>query len=230
MKTRKRKPVAADIDSTPGNANVNSDAAPVDSTPESEREKPNRISFNVTPEGAPDWERMQPKTKTQLTEVLQNKAVQKELGISQEQAKQISEIGFGEDEANALLDLLGNIDSVAASKIYGIPGEITSQAFAFTPDHRKKINPPLARILNKWGPAMLKTWKDEIGLGIVFFSVLNSQVRIMHILEDKRKRNLPATSGPRSVTPISEPAASKPEEKIEVAKSGDILEDAGIHA
>jgi len=54
--------------------------------------------------------------------------------------------------------------------------------------------------LNKWGPAIVKTWKDEIGLGIVFFAVLNAQVRFMHILDEQRKKNLPAT--PEKVTPI----------------------------
>jgi len=199
MRTKKRSPVAP-ISGLPAPATDHSNPQPAGISLETGSEKPNRISFNVTNEGAPDWERMLPKTRAQLTDLLKDKSVQKELGISETQAAQITEMGFGEDEANALLDLLGNIDSVAASKIYGVPGEITAKAFAFTPDHRKKINPPLTRVLNKWGPAIVKTWKDEIGLGIVFFAVLNAQVRFMHILDEQRKKNLPATL--EKVTPI----------------------------
>ena len=200
MKTRKRAPAQANTKLDPPNSEPNA----VPNLSDSSAEKPNRISFNVTPEGVPDWERMLPKTRAQLTELLKDKAVQETLGLNTEQVKKIEEIGFGEDEANALLDLLSSIDSIAASKIYKVPHEVTSEAFAFSADHRKKINPPLARVLNKWGPAILKTWKDEIGLGIVLFAVLNSQVRLMHILESKRRKNLTPPPAPRPVTSISE--------------------------
>jgi hypothetical protein len=232
MKTRKRKPVALEV-GFPATGNPPENSVIPDPellpSPESEREKPSRISFNVTPDGAPDWERMQPRTKTQLTELLQNKSVQKELGFTPEQAKKIEEIGFGEDEANALLDLLQGIDSIAASKLYGIPSEITSQAFTFSPDHRKKLGPVYARLLNKWGPAALKAWKDEIGAVVLTFAVINSQIRVMHILEEKRKKNVSPMSGPRSVTPISEPAQPRPEEKS-VAVDIDPLQNTSLNA
>jgi len=202
MRTKKRNASAVKTDS-PNMSDTSSVASPVIDVVEIEKEKPNRISFNTTPEGAPDWERMLPKTKSQLTEILRSKAVQKELGISPEEAREAIEAGFGEDEANALLDLLSGINSVAASKIYGVPGEITSVAFKFSEDHRKKINPPLSRVLNKWGPAILKTWKDEIGLGLVLLATLNAQIRLMHMLEDRRKKNLPAQP-PAKVSSISE--------------------------
>lgn len=214
-RTMAPKPAFADSQTSP------SPDAPELPGPEIEREKPNRISFNMTPEGAPDWERMLPKTRAQLTDLLKSKSVQKELGISEQEAKEITEIGFGEDEANAFLDLLSNIDAAAASKIYGVPMEITSQAFAFTPDHRKKINPPMVRVLNKWGPSILKTWKDEIGLTIVLLAVLNAQVRVMHMMEDRRRKNAPA---PKPVTPITQ-TPPKVEEK-EVAS--DPLAEVGL--
>jgi len=207
MRTKKRGPVALNS-ASPALANDPGNLQPAENVSETGSEKPNRISFNVTSEGGPDWERMLPKTRTQLTELLNNKSVQKELGMSEAQSKEISALGFGDDEANALLDVLSKIDSVAAAKIYGVPMEVTAQAFEFTPDHRKKINPPLTRVLNKWGPAILKTWKDEIGLSMIFLSVLNTQVSLMHILEAKRKKNLPAT--PEKVTPITQAETKLP--------------------
>lgn len=223
MRTKKRstmapKPAFADSQNSP------SPDAPELPGPEIEREKPNRISFNMTPDGAPDWERMLPKTKAQLTELLKSKSVQKELGITEQEAKEITEIGFGEDEANAFLDLLSSIDAMAASKIYGVPMEITSRAFAFTPDHRKKITPPMARVMNKWGPAFLKTYKDEIGLAVILFSTLNAQVRVMHMLEEQRRKNAPA---PKPVTPITQaaPAPVKAEEK---SVAPDVLAEVGL--
>lgn len=200
MRTKKRSTNAPSSDSPNSGVTPN-----LTDTADNTGEKPNRISFNVTAEGIPDWERMLPRTKIQLTELLTNKTVQEKLGISPTEAKEVLLTGFGEDESNALLDLLSGINSVAASRIYQVPTEVTSVAFSFSADHRKKINPPLTRILNKWGPAVIKTWKDEIGLGIVFLSVLNAQVRLMHILEEQRKKKQP-----RPVTPISK---TEPEQK-----------------
>lgn len=142
------------------------------------------------------------------------------------------ELTFGDDESYAILDLLHGFNSNAASRIYKIPHEVTSEAFQFSMDHRKKITPAMNKVLNKWGPLIIKKWKDEIGLGIVMFSVLNSQVRAMHFLENKRRKNLPQTVTLRNnVTPISEPQTpqQKTEEKPET-KSDDILENVGFNA
>lgn len=228
MKTRKKKPPTFGADSEPvvPESQVNKEE-----TVKSDGEKANRISFFVTDEGLPDFARMQAKTKGQLSELLRNKAVQSELGITPEEAKKIEEIGFGEDEANGLLDFLSAIDSAAASRIYKVPREVTSVAFQFTPDHRKKINPALTRVLNKWGPAILKTWKDEIGLGIVLLSVINAQVTLMHILETRRQKASGPQSVPNKVTNISEnaPPAPKPEEKP-VAEKENVTETIGLNA
>jgi len=219
MKTRKAKPGAVETDSPNAKPEISAQPAPV----ESEREKAARISFFVTDGGMPEWERMLPKTKEQLAEILRSPNVQKELGISPEEAKQIADMSFGEDEANALLDMIGGINSVAASKLYGIPYEITSKAFSFTPDHRKKACPPIAKVINKWAPMFLKTWKDEIGAAIILFAILNSQVRVMHILEDQRKKNLPARSPAPPVTPIF-----KPDQQTDIpVASGKKSEDTG---
>lgn len=232
MKTRKANNVSAkaNVPSIPEDGKNAPQTPSAGLSPDgvSGAEKTPRVSFFVSPDGTPEWERMLPKTKEQLADILRNPNVQKELGVSPEEAKQIAEMGFGEDEANALLDLIGNINAVAAAKIYGIPGEVTSKAFTFTADHRKKINPPLTRVLNKWAPLMLKTWKDEIGLGIVLFAVLNAQVHVMHMLENQRQKslgNVPARPPAVPVTPIFKPEQVSPENPVaskeEVKQTGD---------
>ena len=226
MKTRKRKADVAigGAGESQGVPELSPDA------PGAIEEKPDRISFYVSSDGAPEWDRISPQTKEKLTSILQNPKVQKELGFTKEQAKQLSESDIGEDEANAILDLLSAVDAFAASRMYKIPMEITSQAFSFTPDHRKKINPPLVKVLRKWAPAAIRNWKDEVGLAIVLSATLNAQVRMMHALENNRKKiGAPAPAPKSNVTPINEPPAPKPEEKP-VAKSDDLLENVGFHA
>jgi hypothetical protein len=212
MKTRNRKPAALNLtDATKPNGSFESNAAP--GSTDTNQGKTERLSFFLTEDGKPDFARMHPSTKEKMSAFVRDSSVLSELGISPEKAKEnLLDIGFSEDEANGILDLLGGIDSVAASKIYGIPLEVTSEAFRFTTEHRKKINPPLIRLLNKWGPAVIKTWKDEIGLGIVIASVLNTQVQLMHILEARRKRTTPRAPVTQMPSPVEKAPAPAPVE------------------
>jgi hypothetical protein len=132
---------------------------------------------------------------------------------------------FGQDEVDGIYTVLTFVESISASKMYGIPKEITDKAFQFDDFHRKKLTPGMIRLLNKWGPLIIRKWKDEIGFGIVFLSITHSQVSTMHALETKRKAALPqSTPKPSNVTSISEPRA----EQIKLVET-DMLESVGIN-
>ena len=139
----------------------------------------------------PQWERVQTKTLEQLKSIFSNEATQEQKLGFKPPTKEAFEIGFDATEANGVLDLLEVITSLGASKVFDVPTEITSKAFTYSPLHREKLVPPFARLMNKWGPSLLKTWKDEIGAGIVFLSVTNAQVRVMRHLEAQRKAQQP---------------------------------------
>lgn len=165
-----------------------------------------KIQITLKEDGTIDLESMRASTRERLEKALSNTS-----GFSSavSPGAKGEDLSFGEDEANTLLDLMGTIDATAASAIYKIPSEITTKAFTFTPYHREKINPPLARVINKWAPSALKQWKDEIGLGIILVSTVNAQIRLMHMLDEQKKRNIAAPRGPAPVTPIKEPVAEK---------------------
>lgn len=110
----------------------------------------------------------------------------------------------GDDEANALLDLLQPICATAASKIYGIEKDICSRAFVFNGDQRRKINPPLIRVMNKWLPGLVKKYADEIGLGIVLFSTVNAQVRVAQMLDAQEKQRKAAAAQVPAPAPVTE--------------------------
>lgn len=168
------------------------------------------IRYFVTPDGLPEFDRMQQKTREELKEFVGSETVRKGLGLVnvESQAAAISEVGFDEDEANALFDALGPINAFAASKMYGVKMEICLRAFTFTPEQRQKINPRTIRLMNKWGPSILKTWKEEIGAGIVMLAIINAQVRTMHLMVESEKRAgvRPVDNRPRASTPAPAPA------------------------
>jgi hypothetical protein len=138
---------------------------------------------------------------------------------------------FSKDETDAIFDTLTTVQSVAASKMYGIPSEITRKAMEYDEFHRRKLAPRMERLLNKWAPLVIKKWKDEIGFGIVFLAVVNSQVKTMHAMEDKRRKSLPK----RGVTEIGKPAETpkqepKTEPEVKPAAEVDELDSVGFHA
>jgi hypothetical protein len=208
---------------------------PIAAEPKPSEESATRVSFSVEADGSPDWERMQEKSREKLREVLQNPEVQRELEVSPAPAPKKREISksnseeFGEDEANAFLDMLSGVDSFAASKIYAIPRDVTDRAFAFEDYHRKKLTPPMIRLMNKWAPLVLKTWKDEIGFALVMFSTVNAQVRIMHHLEKQRKKSVPnnvssINASERAAQEQAAPMAPAPPQAQPEKKTGAVAE------
>jgi hypothetical protein len=185
----------------------------IDIASQEEREKANRVSFFVNDKGLPEWERVSPKTKAQLESILRDKSVQKELGITPEVAIALAGAEFGQDEAQALLDVIGGMSALAAGMIFKAPADICRQAYTYTPDHVKKLSPSMVRLMNKWGPAILKTWKDEIGFSLLMLSIWKIQFDTMNLLVEKRKRETGPRATPRP-TPIKEEVA-KPQEKVD---------------
>jgi hypothetical protein len=171
----------------------------------------------------PQWDRLHPKTVDQLRAILSDKNCQKKLGIA-EPVKEVHEQGFDDTEANGLLDLLQTIKAAGASKVFDVPYDITSQAFTDTELQRNKMVPPITKLLNKWGPSILKTWKDEIGAGIIFISVTNAQIKMMRHLEAAKKRTGPQNVKEMPNRSVKAEPESKPEEKKEEPVENSMLD------
>lgn len=191
---------------------------------ESDKKNNDRISFYIDENGIPQWDRLSPRTTEQLKVIFGNKDSQAKLGFVPPTVKEVYEQGFDETEANALLDLLQIIKAAAASKMFEVPHEITSRAFTDTELQRSKQVKPITKLLNKWGPSLLKTWKDEIGAGIVFVSVTNAQVQMMKHLDAQRKKSQPQPVREIPNRNVSAGAEKKPEEKKEPPEENPVLE------
>ena len=181
---------------------------------------------------------MQDKARIQLREILSNPRTLKELGVELPQAPppkptaSDSAPSMGKDESGMMLDILSLINGSIAGRLYKVPPEVTREAFAYDDFHRKKLAPPLERILNKWSPYVLKTYKDEVGFLMLFAGTLNVQVKTMHVLEAQRRSKNPGTAAD-NVTPISEARKSpeprtQPEQPRETKTAANMLDSVGI--
>jgi hypothetical protein len=178
------------------------DLSTLSDQPISSTEELKNISYKEV-DGKIAWDDMRDTQKENVKEFYARPDVQAVLEVPAEKKEDKPE--FGDDEASALLDFLQPVLAIGSSKIFKVPHEITVQAYVFDDHMRKKLNPRMAKLLNKWGPSVFKAYKDEIGFGLVMLSCVSAQTKHMRILHDKSKR--------AKVTPISVP----PEKKVEVA-------------
>jgi hypothetical protein len=204
-------------DGASASAEPKQNSAPAEST---SAKTADRLSFFIDAEsGLVQWDRISGKTKTQLEKIFRASETQSQLGYvppSPKEVKEAYEVAFDATEVNAILDLLQVIDATAAAKMFDVPLDITTQAYTFTDLHRSKLTPTYAALLNKWGPSVMKTWKQEIGAALVTVSVLNAQYRTMRALEKARKpatvTTMPSKKEPSAPPPPPKPAATETDE------------------
>lgn len=222
MKTRKRKGDESERESSAAPPSLPAESA----ASETASQKVNdRISFYIGEDGLPQWDRISPKTIDQLRSILNSSDAVERLGVKRETVKEAHELGFDATEANALLDLLEILKAAGASKIFDVPHEITSRAFKDTELQRSKMVPPITKVLNKWGPSLLKTWKDEIGAAIIFVSVTNAQTQMMRHLDAQRKKSQPQPVREMPNRNVSAGAETKaPEKQPETPVENPVLE------
>jgi hypothetical protein len=143
------------------------------------------------------WDEMRPSAKESLRDFYMRNDVRKNLGITEEKSVEDSS-EFGKDEADGLLDLLQPVLAIGASKVYNVSYDITSKAYVFDDAQRKKINPRLIRLLNKWGPSIFKQYKDEIGCGVVLISAVAAQTKMMKFMDAQEKKKKQVVTMPQS--------------------------------
>lgn len=197
------------------------------------------LTFFSNKDGEIAWDRMRDGTREELRKFVTRPDVRKNLGLEKEESEKDQALpAFGQDEATAFFDGLGTVAGFSASLFYHVPREITSRAFTFTEEHRRKLSPVYIRLMNKWGPSVVKTWKDEIGAAFLTVAVVNSQIHLMKMYVEQERKKEPRTPvAPKPVQPIYQPEknpnppTAAPEEKIpekKVAQSEDILETVGF--
>lgn len=178
-------------------------------------------------DGKPDFVRMQERVKENFRAFFSDPDNRKGIGlVAAEPSKAaVSSDLFGQDEVEVFYNGLEFIDAVVASKLYGVPYELAAEAFTFDELQRRKLSGPTLRVINKWGPAILAKYKDEIGLGIILFSSVTAQTRKLKKLRREKSpepankvrsisEDKPATPAPRT-TP-EQPVASTASDSVDL--------------
>ena len=126
-------------------------------------EKAARLSFALDSNGKPDWDKMHEKTRVKVKELMGE-------GATKTATAPAVEV-FDPAWCGTMFDVIGKIESFAASKLYKMPSEIADRAFTYSQAEKDKLAGPTAKVINKYAPAWLELYKDEIALAGLFVMI-----------------------------------------------------------
>jgi hypothetical protein len=127
-------------------------------------EKVARLSFALDSNGRPDWDKMHEKTRVKVKELMGD-------GASKTAVETAKVEVFDPAWTGTMFDVIGKIEAFGAAKLYKIPQEIADRAFSYSQAEKDKLAGPTAKVINKYAPLWLETYKDEIALAGLFVMI-----------------------------------------------------------
>lgn len=211
----KKGPVSAESNEKDG-----AKTSPASATPPASNENEGRasrvaVSWYVNDKGVIEFDRMRPKMKEALKNLITDPEVIKNLGISQQQAKDAVEVvDFITPEACGFIyDTLAKVEKWIAVK-KGVSPEIAATIFSYTKDDKEKLCPLTARVLNKYATEWMRKYREEIQLAFMFLTITAVKVAMLKMTlqaQELSKTKAPAparTNGAETPAPVAETSAA----------------------
>jgi hypothetical protein len=143
---------------------------------ESESKKPDRIqlSFDLKPDGSPDFSSMREKTKERMRDVFSNPLLGEQLGIRT--LPPPSDV-FHPSMISGMYDMLGTIEQSLFPMFFPKVSEhIWKRVFTYTPEEKAALVPPTTRVINKYASEWMIRWQDEIMLATLLVTITTAKV------------------------------------------------------
>lgn len=93
------------------------------------------------------------------------------------------------EAVDGLYDIFGKGLAWAAVRFKDVPADIANEAFPFTPTDKENLRKPTAKIINKYAPAWLVKYQDEIALTLMLVTVINAKIQLCNSLAASRQRS-----------------------------------------
>lgn len=178
--------------------------------------KKRRLGFDVTEDNQIVWESMRGKTKAELTEVLKNDPVLRQMlghAVAAEAEAMITE-----ENVRVFLGNLNKFNAWVSGQMIkrGSKGKLTvdpdilAHAYEFTDEQYKELCPRGARIANKWAPDWAKKYQDEFFFVLMYMDYVGQQTKHAVILQLQRnqaaeaERQQPKPNGHAQPQPVPE--------------------------
>lgn len=140
---------------------------------------PRRLSIELNDDGSIAWNSMRETNVIELRNLFQRAEVKEEF---KDKAPQL----FTPETCYGFYDLLGKMMAYGATRWKGIPSDISNEAFTFTDADKKLLADPTIKVLNKHAPLWALKYQDEITLGFVALTIINSKMMLARALTESR--------------------------------------------
>lgn len=176
------------------------------------------INWSVNPAtGKPDFSRMRPVIKERLKGLMSDPDTLRALGM--DKAPEVSSGKapapvqvFDPSWCGSLYSAVGFLESVFAQKFFQLDPETAKKIFTYTPEEIEKLTGPTSTVLNKYAADWMITFKDEIALGMLFFSITAGKLIAAKMLSQMQIHAVPsAPAHPRpngKEVPVAPPAGN----------------------
>ena len=189
MKTKNRKPARPtnEIGNLPGFRDTPREMAAkeIEDAQQPEETKRNRLqlSFDLLEDGTPDFSNMRDSTRKKVIEFINHPRTATEFGTKASTGQVIDLFPMGPDDKypvmiGSLYNVIGTLESLAAQRFMGLPPEIASRAFTYSEMEKQILSPPTVKVLNKYAPAWLIKYQDEIALATLFINITIAKVNM----------------------------------------------------
>jgi hypothetical protein len=164
------------------------------------------ISWYADQEGKPDISRMRPAMRERLKGLIADPEVVKALGVEAAPVPQAEAVKvFDPAYCSSLYGAVGFIEALFAQKFLELNPEMAKQIFTYSPAEIEKLSDPTSKVLNKYAADWMIRFKDEIALGMLFFSITAGKIMAARMLTMKPTQAATAPNG-KEKGPASAPS------------------------
>lgn len=178
------------------------DTLPAPEKPEkpekSGREPVKRASFNLTPAGLPDLERMHADSRAQLAGWFADAGFARTLGVAPPAQSVAEGAAVAQLMVTPLLTALGQLQALILQRITNAPGDLALQVSTYTPQEQAAIGPLVNALIEKHSGGWLSRYGQELALAGILLSLGAQKYAQIQELMSR------AASGPRAV-PVEVP-------------------------
>lgn len=163
------------------------------------------FSFYLGPDGKIAWEKMREKTRREFDDFLRRPDVAEKFGPKGVDSPNQPPPMFPPESLGIFFNILGGIEAFGAHRFAGISPDIAKRVFTYTDTERELLGPPLCKVLNKYIPAWMVKYQDEILLASLFLSITAQKIALAKAMEAAWRSKKAATDA-APTPPPSEPA------------------------
>jgi hypothetical protein len=169
-----------------------SPANPMHSRPREPRERDaaaiKRMSLTLNPDNTIAWDRLRESNRKEVERIITGWMHDPKMLSAMGIEKPIVEV-FPADWCVRIYDAAAQIEIALAPKMLGVSHEVAVAAFSFSAEEKAMLAKPTADVVNKYAPAFLARFKEEIGLVMILIPLTAAKFQLAKQLSEAEREH-----------------------------------------